>query len=88
MALLDTLGGQPPPPIDGFDAKQRFFVSYGQSWCMNQTDESIKKQAKSDPHSTGRWRVNGVVSNMPEFGQAFSCKVGAPMTPVSPNRVW
>ncbi len=88
MALLDTLGGQPPPPIDGFDAKQRFFVSYGQSWCMNQTDESIKKQAKSDPHSTGRWRVNGVVSNMPEFGQAFSCKIGSPMAPESANRVW
>jgi putative endopeptidase len=88
MALLDTLGSETPRPIDGFDAKQRFFVSYGQSWCMNQTAESIKKQAKADPHSTGRWRVNGVVSNMPEFGQAFSCKEGSPMAPASPNRVW
>jgi putative endopeptidase len=88
MALLDTLGSETPRPIDGFDAKQRFFVSYGQSWCMNQTDESIKKQVKSDPHSTGRWRVNGVVSNMPEFGQAFSCKEGSPMAPATPNRVW
>ncbi|HEX4047838.1 MAG TPA: M13 family metallopeptidase [Elusimicrobiota bacterium] len=88
MALLDTLGNSTPPAIDGFGAKQRFFVSYGQSWCMNQTDESIKRQAKSDPHSTGRWRVNGVVSNMPEFAQAFSCKEGSPMAPVKPNRVW
>jgi putative endopeptidase len=88
MALLDALGKETPPAIDGFDAKQRFFVSYGQSWCMNQTDESIKKQAKSDPHSTGRWRVNGVVANMPEFGRAFSCKEGSPMAPASPNRVW
>jgi predicted metalloendopeptidase len=87
-AMLAEFDGKLPPPIDGFDAKQRFFVSYGQSWCMNQTDESIKKQAKSDPHSTGRWRVNGVVSNMTEFGQAFSCKEGAAMTPTAPNRVW
>jgi putative endopeptidase len=87
-ALLEALGGRTPPPADGFDVKQRFFVSYGQSWCMNQTDESIKKHAKSDPHSTGRWRVNGVVSNMPEFGQAFSCKAGSPMNPTAPNRVW
>jgi endothelin-converting enzyme/putative endopeptidase len=88
MALLDALGNEAPPPIDGFDAKQRFFVSYGQSWCMNQTDESIKKQVKSDPHSTGRWRVNGVVSNMPEFGRAFSCKEGSPMLPATAQRVW
>jgi endothelin-converting enzyme/putative endopeptidase len=88
MAMLDTFKGQPQPPIDGFDAKQRFFVSYGQSWCMNQTDESVKKQAKSDPHSMGRFRVNGVVANMPEFGQAFSCKEGSPMAPAAPNRVW
>ncbi|OYV99936.1 MAG: peptidase M13, partial [Acidobacteria bacterium 37-65-4] len=88
MAMLDTFGGRAPAAIDGLDAKQRFFVSYGQSWCMNQTAESIKKQAKSDPHSTGRWRVNGVVSNMPEFGRAFSCKEGSPMAPASPNRVW
>jgi putative endopeptidase len=41
-----------------------------------------------DPHSTGRYRVNGVVSNMPEFGRAFSCKPGSPMSPEKPNRVW
>jgi predicted metalloendopeptidase len=87
-ALLETLGSETPRPIDGFDAEQRFFLSYGQTWCMNQADESIKDQAKSDPHSTGRWRVNGVVSNMPEFGRAFSCKEGSPMAPSAPNRVW
>jgi len=88
MALFDTLGAETPRPIDGFDARQRFFVSYGQSWCFNQTDESAKKAAKVDPHSTGRYRVNGVVSNMPEFGQAFSCKAGSPMAPTTGNRVW
>ena len=88
MAFLDTLGKDAPRPIDGFDARQRFFVSYAQSWCFNQTDESAKKAAKVDPHSTGRYRVNGVVSNMPEFGQAFSCRAGLPMAPAAVNRVW
>ena len=87
-ALLDTLGAEPPRPIDGFDARQRFFVSYAQSWCFNQTDEMAKKAAKVDPHSTGRYRVNGVVANMPEFRQAFSCEEGAPMAPAAINRVW
>jgi endothelin-converting enzyme/putative endopeptidase len=88
MAFLDTIGKDAPRTVDGFDARQRFFVSYGQSWCFNQTDESAKKAAKVDPHSTGRYRVNGVVSNMPEFGQAFSCKPGSPMAPAQGNRVW
>jgi len=88
MALLDTLGKEAGPKLDGFDAVQRFFVSYGQSWCFTQTDEAAKKAAKVDPHSTGRFRVNGVVSNMPEFGRAFSCPAGSPMTPQAVNRVW
>jgi endothelin-converting enzyme/putative endopeptidase len=88
MALFDALGAEPQRPIDGFDARQRFFVSYAQSWCFNQTDEAAKKAAKVDPHSTGRYRVNGVVSNMPEFGQAFSCPAGSPMAPATVNRVW
>ncbi len=87
-ALMDTLGKDQGRPIDGFDARQRFFVSYGQSWCFNQTDEMAKKAVKVDPHSTGRYRVNGVVMNLPEFGQAFSCKAGSPMAPAAVNRVW
>ena len=88
MALRDTLGADSPRPIDGFDARQRFFVSYAQSWCFNQTEEAAKKAARVDVHSTGRYRVNGVVPNMPEFAQAFSCKAGSPMAPAAVNRVW
>ena len=40
------------------------------------------------PHSTGRYRVNGAVSNMPELRQAFSCKADSPMAPATINRIW
>ena len=46
----------------------------------NSRPETLRARAITDPHSPGKWRVNGIVVNMPEFGQAFSCKPGAPMT--------
>ncbi len=88
MVLEKALAGEKPRVIDGFTPEQRFFVSYGQSWCANQTEVSRRKSAKVDPHSTGMYRVNGVVSNMPEFAKAFSCKAGSPMAPEKTNRVW
>ncbi len=81
-------GAKDARPADGLTPDQRFFVAYGQSWCGNQTPESAKNQAKSNPHSTGKYRVNGVVSNMPEFREAFGCKADAPMVRQPPNRVW
>jgi putative endopeptidase len=73
---------------DGYDALQQFFLGYGQSWCGNARAESIRLQALTDPHSFRRYRVNGVVQNMPEFGQAFGCKVGQPMMPLHVCHVW
>ncbi len=87
-AFLSATAGQKIPDRDGFTPDQRFFVSYAQSWCSDLTPETARKYAKSDPHSTGRWRVNGVVANMPEFAKAFSCKEGDPMAPAKRNRVW
>ncbi len=88
MALRKILAGEPDKPVDGLDARQRFFVGYAQNWCQNLTDAAARELAKTDPHSTGEFRVDGVVSNMPEFAQAFSCKPGSPMAPQNPNRVW
>jgi endothelin-converting enzyme/putative endopeptidase len=87
-AFLSATHGAKVAPLDGFTPRQRFFVSYAQSWCSDLTPEMARKYAKSDPHSTGRWRVNGVVQNMPEFAKAFSCQEGAPMAPKDPHRVW
>ena len=73
---------------DGYTPAQRFFISFGQIWCGNQTEQSARVLAKTDPHSTGEWRVKGTVQNFEEFGKAFGCKVGQPMMPTNACRVW
>jgi putative endopeptidase len=88
MALRDVLAGKPAPRIDGFTPEQRFFIAYGQIWCQNQSPESARLQALTNPHSPGRYRANGVVSNMPEFQKAFGCKEGSPMVRENACRVW
>jgi putative endopeptidase len=76
------------PKIDGFTPAQRFFLGWGQIRCENVTPEAARRQAEGDEHAPGRWRVNGVVSNMPEFARAFSCSPGAPMAPAKRCAVW
>lgn len=74
---------------DGYTPQQRFFISFGQVWCNNTTEQSVINRAKTDPHSTGEWRVKGTVQNFDEFGKAFGCKVGQPMMPASGGcRTW
>ncbi len=73
---------------DGFTPAQRFFIGFGQIWCQNETEQSARVLAKTDPHSTGEWRVKGTVQNFEEFGKAFGCKVGQPMMPTNSCRVW
>jgi putative endopeptidase len=75
-------------PIDGLTPVQRFFIGYGQSWCTNERDETRRLRATVDPHSPEKYRTNGVVSNMPEFRDAFHCKSGQPMVRVNACRVW
>jgi putative endopeptidase len=88
MALEDTLKGSPEAPRDGFTPEQRFFLGWGQIWCESITDQSAKVRAQTDPHSPGRYRVNGVVSNMPEFQKAFNCPAKAPMVRENACRIW
>ncbi len=88
MALMDTLAGKTPPKRDGFTAQQRLFLGWAQVWCENATPEALRMRAQVDPHSPGIDRVNGVVENMPEFAQAYSCKAGQPMVKAPACRVW
>jgi endothelin-converting enzyme/putative endopeptidase len=67
---------------------QQFFLAFGQAWCGEQRAEQVRLQVQTDPHSPRKFRVNGVVQNLPEFGKAFRCSVGQPMMPASPCRVW
>jgi predicted metalloendopeptidase len=88
MALTIIIGNTPVKPIDGYTPQQRFFISYGQIWCQNVTDQQARKLAIIDPHSPGRWRVNGVVQNSAAFQEAFGCKAGQPMVSEKACRVW
>jgi putative endopeptidase len=75
-------------PIDALTPEQRFFVAYGQSWCTNQRPETKRLRATVDPHSPEQYRTNGVVSNMPQFQQAFQCKAGSRMVRENRCRIW
>jgi putative endopeptidase len=91
MALLDTLaaeGKKIDKKIDGYTEAQRYFLSFGQIWCQNETDPSARRSALVDPHSPGKWRVNGSVQNLDAFGKAFGCTRGQPMYPANSCRVW
>jgi len=88
MALMDFLDGKAAPLVDGYAPEQRLFLGYAQIWCQNQTPQMARYLAQIDPHSSGRFRVNGVVQNMPEFQKSFSCKAGQPMVASPGCRVW
>ncbi len=79
-----------PGKIDGFTPEQRFFLSWAQIWREKQSDEAERLQVNTNPHSPGKWRVNGPLSMMPEFAKAFGCKPGDAM--VLPDslraRIW
>ena len=62
--------------IDGFTPQQRFFLSYAQVWRQNIRPKELMKRLKQDVHSPAKFRVNGVVRNVPQFYEAFNIKEG------------
>jgi predicted metalloendopeptidase len=76
------------PDASGFTPEQKFFLGFAQVWCENRTPESERLLVKTDPHSPGRYRVNGTVQNSPDFAKAFGCKAGQPMVRENACRVW
>ncbi len=74
--------------VDGYTADQRFFLGWAQWRCMNVTEQKARELARDDPHSPGKWRVNGVVSNMPTFQKAYGCKQADAMVRPEPCRIW
>jgi putative endopeptidase len=73
---------------NGFTPGQEFFLAYGQNWCGSMRPEMVRLAVQTDPHSPERFRIIGVVENMPEFGNAFGCKTGQPMMPENACHVW
>jgi len=90
IAWKDATKDQKLEPVDGLTPEQRFFVGFAQWDCANERPEDMRVRAMTDPHSPARYRINGVVVNMPEFSQAFSCKAGQPMVkaPGDVCRTW
>ena len=90
MAWQMQIANLPAPAEsrEGFSPEQRFFIGYAQWACENDRDENKRVSAVTDPHSPGKYRVNGLVVNMPEFAKAFSCKAGQPMVRENRCRVW
>jgi endothelin-converting enzyme/putative endopeptidase len=87
-AYLATAAARPNQTLDGFTPEQRFFIGYAQVWCENARPEAVRLRVQTNPHSPGRFRTNGVLSNTPEFAKAFSCKPDAPMVRANACRVW
>jgi putative endopeptidase len=88
MAMLNTFAGKEPAPIDGFTAEQRFFLGFANVWCQGRTDAFSRMLVTLDPHSPPKYRVNGTISNMPEFREAYHCAATAPMVNQNACRVW
>ena len=79
IAWKDATAGQNLQSIEGFTPDQRFFIGMAQWACENERPENLRVNAITNPHSPGKYRINGVVANMPEFWRAFNCTEGNPM---------
>jgi predicted metalloendopeptidase len=90
MALLASMAKDQKQPgkIDGYTPEQRLFLGWGQIWCQNMRPEMARLLAQNNEHSPGKYRVNGVVSNMPEFEKAWGCKAGQAMVRANACHVW
>jgi len=86
--IADDKTGKEGQSIDGFTPEQRFFLGFGRVWCEKQRPEYLRMQVSTNPHSPGKYRVDGVVQNMPEFQKAWGCKAGQPMVAENACHVW
>jgi endothelin-converting enzyme/putative endopeptidase len=88
IAWQHATAGQDATQTDSFTPQQRFFIGMAQWACGDERPENKRVHAITDPHSPLEFRVNGVVSNLPQFAGAFGCKAGQPMVRANACRVW
>jgi putative endopeptidase len=86
--IADDKTGKESQKIDGYTPEQRFFLGFGRVWCEKRRPEVSRTRVLTDPHSPGKYRVDGVVQNMPEFQKAWGCKAGQPMVAENACHVW
>ncbi len=89
-AFQKAIEGKPRVNIDGFTPEQRFFLGFARGWATNYRPELARLIVLQDPHPLSKFRVNGPLSNMPQFAAAFQCKDGAPMVRPEKDRcvIW
>lgn len=86
-AMLKAYTKQPRRPIGGFTPEQRFFLGWARVWRNLQTESDLRTQVQTDPHSPAQWRINGPLSNLKEFQDAWGCKSGEVMVRPEAQRV-
>ena len=79
QAFKKATANAPLGNLEGFTPEQRFFLAYANVWAGNVRPEEIQKRTKSDPHSLGKWRVDGALPQIQAWYDAFGIKVGDPM---------
>ena len=89
-AFQKAMEGKPRTNIDGFTPEQRFFLGYARGWATNMRPELARVLVLQDPHPLSKFRVNGPLSNMPQFAAAFQCKDGDAMVRPEKDRcvIW
>jgi putative endopeptidase len=89
-AMQKAIAGKPRTNIDGFTPEQRFFLAYARIWRAADRPEGLRTRVLTDPHSPTRWRVNGPLSNLKEFHDAWGCKDGDGMVRPAEQRarIW
>jgi endothelin-converting enzyme/putative endopeptidase len=88
IAWKEATADEDLKPIDGFTPDQRFFIGLAQWACSNTRPEDLRANAITDPHSPGKYRINGVVTNLPQFQKAFNCGEDAPMVNKKECKIW
>jgi putative endopeptidase len=89
-AYQRSLGGKPAPLVDGYTGDQRFFLGFAQVWAVNEREETLRLLAATDGHPAPKNRVNGTLSNMAEFADAWHCPMKAAMVRPASDRckIW
>ncbi len=84
----EARNGAPEPAIEGLSNDQLFFVAWAQAWCELSTEERLRLQVTTDPHSPARFRAVGPLTQTPAFAEAFRCAEGTAMNPPTRCEVW
>ncbi len=89
-AYQKSLEGKEDTLINGYNNAQRFFIAFGHVWQNNIRESALVQRVNTDPHSPGKYRVNGTLANMPEFFEAFDVQEGDPMRQPADKiaRIW